>query len=288
MLNIGPAGDSITVQAAGNNGSLTLVVPPGAVTVPTDFEVVEIVPNNAPGASGGEYQVSAAGAVLALPFSLVFTPPPATPVDSLTAADQTTSGYWVRQYSVAREESAQTITVSSTYFGDWSLATIATAQDLMGPFRLDSTQGVPFTAEGNVTLQSLGTDGSTDYYLPTGTIAPDTPILSGTATCTVDAGGTGSLPMSIADLEPGVSFHWGINGDWNLSCDDGSHTFIDTNFDTLGITNIGCARRYIGTPIIDPTHLRGQYEIDCGGGNTVIASWDLVPAGQTPGPLPPP
>jgi len=224
--------------------------------------------------------------VPAAALTLAFTPPTGTAPAGLTAAYQAFTGYWSRVYSVARDSS--TVQVQTTFIGDWSLVTVATQLDLHGPFRLDNNMGVPFTAEGNVTLQYLS-DG---FYLPQGDITLLTPVTNGAASCTPPGGATLALPDSIAELTA-TSFAWGINGDWKLSCNDGSSAFVSTDFDSLGITNLECARSWAAgyAASFDPTHVQGQYVVDCGAAGRVVASWDLVAPGDTPpdpSDLPPP
>jgi hypothetical protein len=78
------------------------------------------------------------------------------------------------------------------------------------------------------------------------------------------------MHSSIADLTA-TALQWGINAEWRLTCDDGSSAFLSTNFDSFGITNLGCRRSFSGA-----SPLSGTYFIDCGAGGTVTASWDFA------------
>ena len=267
--NIGPAGGSVSLVAS-DTGQLQLTVPAGAVSAAADFTIEEIAVSGLPGAVGVGYRVT--GPALLAAATLSFTP--AAPQDpaTLTVAVQDGTGYWTRVYFATHDATA--VSIQTGTLADYSLVTIATQLDLHGHFRLDSTQGLPFTAEGDVTLQYLA-DG---VYMPQGDIAL-------TATPCDAPPPADPLPASIAELISGKAFRWGINGDWKLSCG-----FISTNFDSLGITNLECARSYTAAmPVsFDPSHVSGQYLVDCGAGGTVTASWDLVPPDQTPGVLPAP
>jgi hypothetical protein len=66
-------------------------------------------------------------------------------------------------------------------------------------------------------------------------------------------------------------------------------TQISAHFESLGLNNLSCARGYVGPYLIGNDHLQGQYLIDCSmlpGGYKIAASWDLVPPGAVPAPLP--
>ena len=293
-----------TVDAAGGSLSLTdpggeiftATWPPNAVSAPTAFTLTGIT-TTAPGGLDGAFRIGApAGTTLALPMTLSWTMPAGTTVDQVTAADQDPSGYWFRVYSVSRDATAQVLSVQSTFIGDWSLVTLATSRDLHGPFRLDTTQDIPFTATGTVTLQWLGDDAAFAYYLPQGDITVVAPLdKGGGVTCNPVAGATQAMPFSLAEIRnvpAPVQWRWGINGRWDLACSDGSAPFVGTNFDSLGVTNLGCARDYVGAYTITTSHVQGQYLIDCTAkvpsGGKVVASWDLVLPADAPGALPPP
>ncbi|HEY6913002.1 MAG TPA: hypothetical protein VI356_26720 [Myxococcales bacterium] len=291
---IDASGGSLSLQGT-TSETMTVTVPPGAVAAPTSFSLTSIT-NTAPGGYDSAFRIEApAGLQLAAPMTLTFTrPDPTIDVSQLTAAYQSATGYWFRVYAVARDSVAQTVALQSFFIGDWSLVTLATSRDLHGPFRVDSTAGLPMTATGEVTLQWLGDDPAFAYYLPQGDITLATPLASGTATCAPDAQATQTMPFSVAEirnLPAPVQFRWGLNGRWDVTCTDGTKTSVSTGFDSMGIDNIGCLLGYVGTPIIDSTHVQGQLLIDCTarpGNYKVVGSWDLVLPAATPGALPPP
>ena len=281
-LSIGPAGDSFTFT--GTSGALTLTVPPGAVASPIDFTIDEVTPNTAPSSIGSAFRVGPSSAALLAPVTLAFTPLDPGQVPLAAASHQIAAGYWFRSYDAARD--ATTVSTRTTALGDWTLVSLATAQDLHGPVRIDSTtQDVPFTATGDVVLQSIGAEPGFSYYIPTGTLAPSSPGCDPVAAT--------ALPLSIADLRTSVTpneFYWGLNGQWTLTCGT-AHPFITAGFDSMGIDNPHCSMGYSTALPVDvgPDHLRGQFVIDCGPARgKVIASWDLVLPAQTPGALPPP
>ena len=284
---IGPAGGSLSLTASG--GALTMAVPAGALAAAVTFSISEIVPVGLLGGVGSGFRIAPSGTPLSLPVTLTFTPPTGTSPAGLTAAYQAAVGYWVRVYTVTRD--ATTVSTVTTALLDWSLVTVATQRDLIGPFRLDSTEGLPYTANGNATLQFLGDDGSFAVYLPQGTITPVVPIAKGTATCTPVVPGPTTLRDSIAEIrwKPApVQFRWGLNAQWGLTCTNGSSDFISTNFDSLGVTNIGCTRSYLGTPVIGPNLVQGTYQIDCGVSGAVTGTWNLqAPACGQPCATPP-
>jgi hypothetical protein len=280
------SGGSITLEGSAG-GSLTVVVPPGALLQPTTFALTELSPNTGYGAVGSAFRIEPLEPALAQALTLRFTPPPGDAVKALTAAYQDATGYWFRVYAAQRDEGANTLEISSRRGGDWSLGTLATQKDLQGLLSLQSTQGLPFTLGGEVVLQYVGEYPNELVYVVTGTLTAN-PAARGSVTCTPDAPNPYPIRPSVAELRKGApaQFRWGINGQWTMSCEGESGDFVSTNFDTLGITNLGCTRGYVGASTVSATHVRGRYVIDCGVGGSVTGAWDLVPPGQIAGPLP--
>lgn len=258
-LSIGPGGDTLTF------GSLTLTVPPGAVASATEFTIDEVTPNTAVGALGSAYLVASSGPLLA-PVTLTFAVADST---GLGLSRQDATGYWLRVYGTA--STATSLTATTMSLGTWSAVTLATARDLAGPLRIDSTtEAIPFSASGTVTLQYIGEEPGFIYYMPVGSLAPSAPA------CVPDPQPATALPVSVAEIH-GTDFRFGVMTQWTLSCGDGSTPFLSTNFDTMGITNFRCTRAYDGAFTVDPAHLQGRYVIDCGGGIQVAATWDFTP-----------
>ncbi|HUJ28759.1 MAG TPA: hypothetical protein VLW85_22215 [Myxococcales bacterium] len=259
-----------TVTASSDSGgSIGVDIPAGALPGPCDVTITEMTGGPA-GAAGSVWLVSLCDQALASPATLTLAPPAGIAVDGLAAAYQDASGYWFRQYDVQRDEDGQTISVQASAGGSWALVTIAAQRDLVGPFQLDSGQQ-DFSAAGTATLQYLGEDPPLIIYAVTGSIA----VVS--SVCTPDPPLQEPMPLSIAELQPGVKFRWGINGRWDVTCGDGSRGSIDPDFDTLGITNIGCDRAWAGTPVFDPADVAGEYVIDCGTDGQITASWAFLP-----------
>lgn len=288
QAEVDETGGQLTLTGS-QGDSLTVIVPPGAVPGATTFTLDEVSPNSALDPAGSAFRLGPAELQLAKALTLAFTPPNGTSVSSVTAAYQDGLGYWFRVYAVERDATEQKVLVQASRLGDWSLVDVATQRDLHGPVRLQSTQGeVPFTAEGNVVLQYVGEYDTDIVYIPTGSLEVISPVTYGSASCTPDAPNPYPLRPSIAEIHKSSPprFRWGINGHWNLTCSDESRLFVSTNFDTLGITNRGCARDYVSAYTVEQEHLRGRYEIDCGAKGTVTAAWELVLPGETPGMLP--
>ncbi len=266
---IGPAGGSISLIASA--GALTLTIPAGALSAAVTFSLSEIIPVGLLGGVGSGYRIDPLGTPVSLPATLTFTPPAGTSPTAVMPAYQGATGYWYRAYAVTRD--AATVATQSTDLHDWSLVAVAAQRDLSGPFRLDSTERLTHTATGSATLQYLGGSGTSAAYLPQGTITLATPVAKGSASCTT-ATATMALPDSVAEATL-TRFDWGINGQWALSCTDASSDFVSTNFDSLGITSIGCARSYLVPPVIGPNLIQGTYKIDCGLDGAVTATWNL-------------
>lgn len=259
-VTIGPGGDTLTF------GALTLTVPPGAVAAPVDFTIDEVTPNTAIGASGSAYLVGPSAAPLLLPVALTFAVADST---GLGLSHQDATGYWLRDYTAT--STSTTLTATTKLLGTWSAVTLASSRDLTGPLRIDSTtEQIPFSASGAITLQYIGEEPGFIYYMPVGSLAPSAPA------CVPDPQPATSLPVSVAEIH-GTDFRVGVMTQWTLACGDGSRPFVSTNFDTMGITNSRCARGYDGAFVVDRAHLQGRYVIDCGAGIQVVATWDLLP-----------
>jgi hypothetical protein len=266
-------GGTLTLDDTANgNGALTMIVPPGAVGAPVSFTIDQIAldPAAVIGAVGTGYRIGPPGTTLAAAVTLTFTPPTGQNPASVTVAHQGVLGYWLRAFAVSRD--ASTVSTQVGEVGDYALVTTATQRDLAGSFTLTQAQAIPFTASGTVVLQYLGSSGSTSSFLPQGTISLSVPVTRADGVACSTSAPAYAMHASVADVTP-TALQWGINGEWNLTCDDGASAFVSTNFDSFGITNLGCARSFSGA-----SALSGTYLIDCGGGSTVTASWDLAPA----------
>jgi hypothetical protein len=272
---------------ASADARLTVAVPAGAVAAPTAFSVQEIT-NTAPGGVGTAYRLAPHGTALAAPVTLVFQVEAGSgSLDRLAVATQERGGYWLRHRRVVRDPAVGTITATVEHFSDWAVQTAATDRDLRGTFTIDSTIGLPFTATGEALLDFAGEDSAGAYFLQSGTISAPASIPSGASTCAPDRPAH-ALPTNIAEIAAASAppaFEWGVSGHWPLTCtwSGGSTTadFISLAFDTYGINLLGCARSYVGTPVVTATAVQGSYVIDCGVEGRVSARWDFAacPAG---------
>jgi hypothetical protein len=254
-------------------GALTFTLPAGALLAPTDVTIEELSGSAPPAVVGSVYDVLPGGLQLALPATVTFAVDGGVlPSDVTIAHQDAATGYWFRRYDVARD--ASTISAQASEAGSYALVSLAAQRDLAGAFQLTSAQERSFTAAGSATLQHLADDPPFSIYAVTGTIEMQQPMPDG---CALAGAALQPMPLSIAELQPGVKFRWAIDGRWDLTCAGGA-AFVGTNFDTLGVTNIGCQRGWVGTPVLDTAHVQGEYAIDCGAaGGQVTASWDLLP-----------
>lgn len=269
---IGAAGGTLTSL----DGRATLAVPAGALAEQVTFSVEEIT-STAPGAVGSGYRFGPA--TVAMPqLTLAFTP--GTPsLDGLTLAVQNGQDFWLRHRDVARDTG--TLSVVTSRLGDWSVVRSNTAADLRGAFTLSSTRDLPFTADGDATLNYGGDDTGGAHYLQWGTLTLRAPVPLGATTCD-PAAAAWPLHANVADLSVARQrFDWGISGVWQLACADGGQTSLMTAFDTLGVSDHDCARGWSGTPTISLVRVSGTYVVDCGarGSSTVTLDFQSCDAG---------
>ncbi|MBI5071162.1 MAG: hypothetical protein HZB56_23340 [Deltaproteobacteria bacterium] len=277
-LSIGPAGGSFS----STDGRLTVTVPPNAVAAPVLFTIDEIT-NTAPGGLGVAYRLGPAGTRLATPAQLAFgTASTGLAIETLAVATQDQSGYWLRPPDLVRNGVASTVTVPATHFSDWALVTASTARDLQGAFTVDSSlvEYPAYVATGQSTLNYAGDGPDRSYYLQWGTLSLPASIASGASTCAPLAQ-TVDTPVNIAELRSSLArFDWGASGHWELDCSAAgggtSRIAILAAFDTAGVSNVGCARGYVGTPLLGQDRIQGSYAIDCGARGRLSATWDFV------------
>ncbi len=278
--SIGPNGGTLS----SGDGGVTIVVPPGAVTSPTSFSIQPIT-STALGAVAGAYRIKPDGGTLAAPVTVVLRGPEryaaGTSIEGLGISYQDATGFWFPVKGVVRDARANTLTVTTTHFSDWGVVWAAGVPGLYGTFTLSQTIGLPVDATGTAALFFQGSNATKSLYVLTGNVAVPPTITSGTRTCTPTST-SGAMAPTIAELwsSAPAQFRWSINGQWELACVNslGSPTteFAAAMFDTLGINLIGCARAYVGTPILTPERLQGTYAIDCGAQGKVTASWDFL------------
>ncbi len=277
--SIGPNGGTLS----SGDGGVTIIVPPGAVTSPTSFSIQPIT-STALGGVEGAYRIRPDGGTLAAPVTVVLRGPEryaaGTSIQGLGIAYQDATGFWFPAKNVVRDASANTLSVTTTHFSDWGVVWAAGVPGLYGSFTLSQTIGIPLDATGTATLFYQGSNDTKTLYVVTGTVAVPATIPHGTSTCTPTAPST-TVAATVAELWSAPSqLRWSINGQWELACVNafGPSTteFAAAMFDTLGINLIGCARSYVGTPILTPERLQGTYAIDCGAQGKVTATWDFL------------
>src|SRR5205807_8466966 len=103
---IGPEGGTLTLDDTANgNGSLTIAIPPGAVSAPVNFTLDQIAVDPAAvlGAVGPGYRIGPAGTTLATAITLSFVPPAGQTPGALTIAHQGSLGYWMRLFAITRD-----------------------------------------------------------------------------------------------------------------------------------------------------------------------------------------
>ncbi len=269
-LSIGPSGG--TISSADSPPTLTATVPADAVPTPVDFTTVEIT-STAPGSiQTVAYRLGPEGTVFGVPVTLeLLVKNEALDLNELTVAFQDSSGYWVRYQEVQRDLVNRKLRVTTTHLSDWSIVTGTSARDLRGSFSIDSTIGIPFRSTGNAFLDYAAEDAQKVYYLLWGDITLTNASLAiGTDTCTADVP-TMPLPTNVAEVTKGaLRFDWGASGHWDLSCTSSGvpapAELLTTAFDTVGLSLIGCARGYAGTPFVGADHLSsgGSFTVSCG------------------------
>jgi len=280
VTTIGPSGGEI----ASGDGRLKIKVPAGAVTKSTDFSIQPIT-HSALGGVGSAYRLRPEGA-LASPVTITLKGPAfyeqGTSLDDLGIAYQDASGFWFRMKGVARDAKANTLTVSTSHFSDWGVVWTAGTPGMYGTFTLQQTVGVPFSGSGTATLFYQGSNSTKTLYILTGSMQVPASFPYGGLTCGPDQP-TSTLQPTVAEVwnSPAAQFRWAINDQWSLACTDpvgvAQPEFMAATFDTLGLNLVGCARGYVGTPLLGTDHLTGKYTIDCGANGSITATWDFVP-----------
>ena len=227
------------------DGALTVTIPAGAVAAPTEFSITPIV-NTARGALSGAFRLGPEGTTFAEPVTLTFKGPEAYPstgggIGDVGVAYHDASGFWLPLPSVTRDEGANTLSVETAHFSDWTLLWQTGTPTAEGPIRLVQTIDVPFSAQGRATvyLQSE-TAGFTEYILAGSLTVPST-IAVGSDTCVPDQTTKSWANAAEIDRVKGV-FRWGIGVHWTLTCTatGGAVTtrVMTASFDTMNI-NLG-------------------------------------------------
>ncbi|MBS0380008.1 MAG: hypothetical protein JSS29_16125 [Proteobacteria bacterium] len=121
------------------DGRITLQIPAGALAGPTQISVQPITSTVGNGV-GAAYRLEPEGTTFAVPVTLTFhlsaTEAPA--LNSTFVATQEANGLWYSQPHQQRDATAQTVSVTSTHFSDW---TIAQTLELVPNFSRVQTNG---------------------------------------------------------------------------------------------------------------------------------------------------
>lgn len=274
---------------ASEDGALTLLVPPDAVTTSTRFTVTRIA-SMARGAVGPAFRLGPEGATFAAPVTLTFRAPALPPGMTLAGVGietQDAAGFWHRVASTV-DAAAGTVTASTHHFSDWALTWQQEAASAEGPITLQQTYvnagrlaWAPFSASGRAALYFLGDDPDDTRYLVTGslTLAPAAFSIDGAECVTTSA--TVTLPASVAEIHKSTPpvLRWGIGASWPLTCtaQDGavSERQLPALFDTMSISLTRCGGAYDPGQVVGAQQVTGAYTSDCGAEGSVRATWDL-------------
>ncbi|MRS60239.1 hypothetical protein [Larkinella terrae] len=155
--SIGPEGGTL----ASADGTLTMIVPAGAVAQATTFSVQPVTPT-LPGLLGGQsFRLLPEGQTFAQPIKLQYKYQTdsldGTSAQALFLAYQGNDGYWKALLNTELDETAQTLTVRTRHFSDWGA---------FAEYTLEATPDVLFAGQtAELTLSG--------YYL--GEVSPLTP-----------------------------------------------------------------------------------------------------------------
>lgn len=123
-----PTGTPVTqtIDAAGGtvvsaDARLTLSIPAGALSSPTDITIQPIT-NTGPNGSGVAYRLGPEGTTFAVPVTLTFTlsGAEALALDNGVIATQHADGLWYLPPGLVRDAAGHTLSITSTHFSDWA------------------------------------------------------------------------------------------------------------------------------------------------------------------------
>jgi hypothetical protein len=276
----------VTVTAAGatvstRDGALTIAIPAGAVTAPTDVTITRIT-NTAVGAIASAFRLGPEGTTFGAAVTLTFRGPVSYPtsggIGDVGVSYQDANGNWVSVGPASRDRNANTISVGTDHFSDWTLTWQTGTPVAEGPIRLSQTYGVPFVADGRATLYLQSGDASGTAYVLAGTLTAPSSIALGNDVCVPDQVTKSWVNTAEVDGSRGV-FRWGIGVSWTLTCTSpgGAVTIRDMPavFDTMGINLTRCLGTYDPGQFAEPAFLKGAYTTDCGTEGAVRATWEL-------------
>ncbi|HEU4385626.1 MAG TPA: Calx-beta domain-containing protein [Anaeromyxobacteraceae bacterium] len=262
------------------DGALSIYVPPGAVTSPTEFTITPIAAT-ARGAVAGAFRLGPEGATFAVPVTLTFRGPEQYPqggsIEDVGVFHQNRDGYWHRVEPAARDGRANTISVAAEHFSDWALAWTSGEPVAEGPIQLFQTLDIPFSAQGRAAVFLKDDSAAFTTYVLSGTLTVPATILVGNDVCVPDQITKSWVNIAEIDKARGV-FRWGTGVHWTLTCTSpgGGVTTrtMPASFDTMGI-NFQCPGSYDPGQYAELDFLKGAYTANCGAEGQVRATWDL-------------
>lgn len=115
---IGPAGGTL----ASPDGTLTVIVPPGAYAAPT-LLTLQPIANHAHGGIGRGWRITPHDVGAALPITLVwrYASADAAAMTGFSVATQRADGSWAAMRTADHDRTARTLSVQTRHFSDWSL-----------------------------------------------------------------------------------------------------------------------------------------------------------------------
>ncbi|ABS27125.1 Calx-beta domain-containing protein [Anaeromyxobacter sp. Fw109-5] len=279
-----PISDTITPEGgtlSAADGAISISFPAGAVASPTEFTITPIT-NTARGAVAGAFRLGPEGASFTAPVTITFKGPEQYPIgtsiDNVGVESQDRNGFWMKVGPATRDLGANTISVKTTHFSDWTV-TWQTGEPLAdGPIRLAQNLNVPFDAQGRATVYLRDESTSLTTYVLAGTLTVPATMTLGTETCVPDQ--TTKSWANAAEIDKVRSvFRWGTGVGWTLTCTgtDGRVTtrFMPAVFDTMGINLARCAGTFDPGQYAEKDFIRGAYTADCGAEGGVRGTWDL-------------
>ncbi|BDP44029.1 hypothetical protein DAETH_39980 (plasmid) [Deinococcus aetherius] len=116
---VGPEGGTVTSA----DGRLKVSIPAGALSSPTEITVQPIT-STAPNGKGSAYRLGPEGTTFKQPVGLSFQYDEAqeSSASALVVATQDRQGTWQAKLGTAQDRGANTLTVSTTHFSDWTWA----------------------------------------------------------------------------------------------------------------------------------------------------------------------
>jgi hypothetical protein len=172
---IGAGGGTI----ASADGALTVTIPAGALAVDQTVGVQAISPQS-PGATGAAYRLTPEGTTFAQPVTLVMNYDAAdlsgSAPELLWIASQQADRSWLLATGVTLDPAAQTLTVATTHFSDWTMLQGLQIRPPEG--RVKPGESLTLTVENCTTIVDVSTSNQSAYAIDCED-APTTPTPPG-------------------------------------------------------------------------------------------------------------